>query len=323
MSKKGSPSLMQMLELYLKGMCMGAADVIPGVSGGTVAFITGIYDELLLAIKSFTPLALWKVFRQPLRTTLAVHHVFFLLPLGAGVASSILLLAGLMNYLLGAYPEMVWSFFFGLIAASGLLLNYENGRITFDDFICILVGAAAAVWLAKLVPAQLASTPWTTFMAGFISIIAMILPGISGAFILVLMGMYSSIILALKSFDLHTIFLFGTGAALGLSLFSRVLSWLLDRYAKVTVSTLIGFMYGSLYKVWPWKVTEAYILDHHEKVIPTVQKNVTPWNYFAMTGQEPFLLPSVMLMVAAVVVVAGIHLWGKRARLHQASAEHV
>lgn len=298
-NKKG-PQLLECLQIYIKGMCMGAADIIPGVSGGTVAFITGIYDDLLTAIKSFTPTSVLRIPRQPLQQTIQQHQLFFLIPLGAGIATSLLLFAGVMTHLLGTYPEMLWSFFFGLIAASGILLMLQNGRLIFDDLIAMTTGAALAIWMAKLVPAQLSMSPATIFGAGFISIIAMILPGVSGAFILVLMGMYSSIVLALKAFDIQTILIFAAGASLGLALFSRALTWLLAKYHKMTVATLIGFMFGSLYKVWPWKVTEAYVMDHHGRAIPTLQINVSPHDYFAMTGQEAYFVESLVLMCVAV-----------------------
>jgi putative membrane protein len=241
------------LRLFLTGFGMGSADIVPGVSGGTIAFIFGIYEELVFSIKKLSGETL-KLFIKghPLAAYKGIPFRF-LVPLGAGILTALLSLANLVTYLLNTFPELVWAFFFGLIVAS--ILVVRKRVVTWDnhDIAAFLAAALGAFVLAGLVPVETPATAAAFFTSGFIAIIAMILPGISGSFLLVLMGKYEQILLAVVSRDVVTLGLVGIGAAVGISVFSRILSWLFEKHHDIAVATLTGFMVGSLRKVWPWK----------------------------------------------------------------------
>lgn len=239
--------------LSLKGICMGAADVVPGVSGGTIAFIVGIYDELIDSIKSINAQSLKKLFTgHPVEFWWMINGNFlFFLLLGIGI--SIFSLAKLITWLLVAYPVLVWAFFFGLVLASTWFVGKDikgwNGRTVLS----FIVGAAVAYYITVATPMETSTHPLFIFLCGAIAICAMILPGISGSFILVLLGKYFYIMEAVKTLDLLTLGIFAVGALLGITSFSRVLSYALKHVRNLTLALLTGFMLGSLNKVWPWK----------------------------------------------------------------------
>ncbi len=246
-------TLKDYLLLSLKGICMGAADVVPGVSGGTIAFIVGIYDELIDSIKSINAQSLKKLFTgHPVEFWRMINGNFlFFLLLGIGI--SIFSLAKLITWLLVAYPVLVWAFFFGLVLASTWFVGKDikgwNGRTVLS----FIVGAAVAYYITVATPMETSTHPLFIFLCGAIAICAMILPGISGSFILVLLGKYFYIMEAVKTLDLLTLGIFAVGALLGITSFSRVLSYALKHVRNLTLALLTGFMLGSLNKVWPWK----------------------------------------------------------------------
>ena len=251
--------------LSVKGMCMGAADVVPGVSGGTIAFITGIYDELINSIKSINAASLKMFFTGKWGEFWKMINGKFLLFLLAGIGISVFSLAKIITWLLVAYPVLVWSFFFGLVLASTWFVGKDVKERNWKTGLGFLLGAALAFYITVATPAETPSHFLFIFLCGAIAICAMILPGISGSFILVLLGKYFFIMEAVKTLDLKVIAIFGIGACVGITSFSRLLSYALSHMRNITLAVLSGFMLGSLNKVWPWKET-----------IEGVEQNVAP-----------------------------------------------
>lgn len=294
------------LMLVLKGIGMGAADVIPGVSGGTIAFISGIYEELLDSIRSFNLTALRKLLRLDLRGFWRHINGSFLFSVLAGIAISIFSLAKLMKYLLETHPIFIWSFFFGLIIASAWLVAREVKRWGVGTVVALVAGTVAAYMITVLSPASTPDTWWFIMLSGAIAICAMILPGISGAFILLLLGKYAYIIGAVSAFNIPVLLLFAVGAVVGIISFSHLLSWLLVKHHGMTVALLTGFMVGSLNKIWPWKeVLETYT-DSHGAVQPLVERNILPAAFEQLTGQPAMLGWAVLFMVAGFGLIWGI-----------------
>jgi putative membrane protein len=225
--------------LYAKGIAMGAADVVPGVSGGTVAFITGIYDELLRSIASI-PAAAIMLLRGRVRDAWQAANATFLLILLLGIMTSVLSLARLITYLLAEHPIPVWSFFFGLILVSAHLVAREIQRWNWSRVLSFVLGGGFAYWITVASPVQLGSDPFSLFIAGAIAICAMILPGISGSFILVLLGLYSVVLGAVKGFDLALLAVFAAGCLVGLVSFASLLRWLLVRWRDLSLAFLTG-----------------------------------------------------------------------------------
>lgn len=239
--------------LWGKGFCMGVADVIPGVSGGTMALILGIYSDLIRAIRSFD----WEALRllKSGKFSLFSQHVHwrFLLVLGLGVLFAIFSMSRAVSWLLVNMPVFVWSFFFGLIVASVFRVGRDVGRWTAGAVLCLAAGAAGAFFLAGNVALNSPEGPAFLFVCGALAACAMILPGISGAFILVLLGRYHFVLEAVNQRDLAVLAVVAAGVCFGLVLFSRFLGWLLDNYYPFVLAGLTGLMLGSLRKVWPWK----------------------------------------------------------------------
>ena len=294
--------------LALKGCAMGMADVVPGVSGGTIAFISGIYEELLDSIRSVDATALRLLLRFRLAEFWRHIHGRFLLPVLLGIAVAIFSLARLMTYLLTNQPIAIWSFFFGLIVASALLVARQIGRWDWRTVLAFAVGAAAAWWITVATPAETPDDWWFVMLSGAIAICAMILPGISGAFILLLLGKYQYIMHAVGEFDIPVIAVFVIGAAAGIISFSHLLSWLLKHWHDVTVAVLMGFMVGSLNKVWPWKETVETYLDSHGVAQPLVQNNIAPGTFEQLTGQPSLLVQAILLGIVGFLVIYGIEL---------------
>ncbi|MBX2808259.1 MAG: DUF368 domain-containing protein [Cellvibrionaceae bacterium] len=273
---------------------MGAADVVPGVSGGTVAFITGIYQRLLNALKSLSPAMLRIGLREGFGAFWQAIDGWFLLVLFAGILTSVVSLANIISYSLENHPILVWSFFFGLVLASVVYLCRQIPRWQLQQFVAVLLGAVIALVITYMRPAQLPAQWWMMFLAGAIAICAMILPGISGSFILLLMGMYAVVINALKTWDILLLSSFAGGCIVGLLGFSHLLSWLLARYHCTTLALLTGFLVGSLNLLWPWKQVVASIEDRHGELVPLVQKNISP-GQFADITQQPSLIGTAAL----------------------------
>ena len=285
---------------------MGAADIVPGVSGGTIALIAGIYERLINALSSIGP-NLWQIFRQKggIKGLLAVWRAVdatFLLFLVLGIGTSLITLAGVIKHLLDNQPLFIWSFFFGLVVATVLILLTEIKRWTVGRAALFTLGLVAAVIISGL--PMLSATPSLPylFMAGAIAICAMILPGISGSFILLLLGAYDTVLEAVHTLNFAIIFTVVAGMATGLLLFTRALKWLLSRYYQATLALLTGFIAGSLVKVWPWKVDALGTLNS------AAITNVMPWQY--PTG--PHWLTTIGLMVLGAVLVSLLSWWGTR-----------
>ncbi len=272
--------------LSVKGMCMGAADVVPGVSGGTIAFITGIYDELINSIKSINAASLKMFFTGKWGEFWKMINGKFLLFLLAGIGISVFSLAKIITWLLVAYPVLVWSFFFGLVLASTWFVGKDVKERNWKTGLGFLLGAALAFYITVATPAETPSHFLFIFLCGAIAICAMILPGISGSFILVLLGKYFFIMEAVKTLDLKVIAIFGIGACVGITSFSRLLSYALSHMRNITLAVLSGFMLGSLNKVWPWKET-----------IEGIERNVAP---------NAFVWQAVCLALLGFVMVYGI-----------------
>ncbi|MDH6305669.1 putative membrane protein [Parabacteroides sp. PF5-5] len=243
--------------IMLKGIGMGAADVVPGVSGGTIAFIVGIYEELIESIKSINASSLKLLFTGQLAAFWKAVNGNFLLSLVTGIAISIFSLAKVITYLLENHPILVWAFFFGLVLASTLFVSKDIKKWDWKTILCFIIGAVIAFYITVATPAETPNGLWFIFLCGAIAICAMILPGISGSFILVLLGKYYYIMEAVKSLDIVTMLVFICGAVIGITSFSRLLSYLLHKFHDTTIAILAGFMLGSLNKVWPWKAEDA------------------------------------------------------------------
>lgn len=240
--------------IAVKGIGMGAADVIPGVSGGTIAFLTGIYEELLHSIKSVNTQTLKLLFTGKIRQFWKHINGTFLFSVILGIAISFFSLARLMQYLMANEPIPLWSFFFGLIIASAILIMKDIDLSKARNAIALLCGAAAGAAICLVSPTETPDQLWFIFLCGAIAICAMILPGISGSFILLLLGKYEFMLKALTDLNLVIILIFVAGAAIGIVSFSHFLSWLLKKYHAATISALAGIMIGSLVKVWPWQL---------------------------------------------------------------------
>ena len=263
--------------LMLKGMGMGAADVVPGVSGGTIAFIVGIYDELINSIKSINLESLklffsgkWATFWKKING----NFLFFLL---AGIGISVFSLAKLITWLLINQPILVWSFFFGLVLASTWFVSKDIKEWkSWKTWVAFVIGAVVAFYITVATPAETPSNLLFIFLCGAIAICAMILPGISGSFILVLLGKYFFIMDAVKTLDVVVIAVFGAGVCIGITSFSHILSYALAHFRNITLAVLTGFMLGSLNKVWPWKEVVETFVDSHGEVKPLIETNILP-----------------------------------------------
>lgn len=280
--------------LYFKGLAMGAADVVPGVSGGTIAFITGIYEELLNSIKSVNPQAISILFSQGISAFWQHINGTFLLTLMAGIATSFLLLAHAITWLMAHYPLLFWAFIFGLIAASCVhvakMLDSFNWRVA----VLFLLGAALVFAVTEMKPLEIELSYSIAFMAGSIAICAMILPGISGSFILLMMGLYGPMMLAVKGLDLAMIASFLAGCITGILLFSHVVSYCLQRFRQVTLACLTGMLFASLNAVWPWRVATE-VVHFGDNIKPVVEKNVLPTQYELLAGQDSLVVYCVLL----------------------------
>ncbi|MDV6252015.1 DUF368 domain-containing protein [Vibrio sp. EA2] len=297
---------MNYLITFFKGMAMGAADVVPGVSGGTIAFITGIYDTLLESIRRINPalLSVWK--REG--TKAAFNHIngFFLITLFSGIFVSIATLAKLITWLLDTHPIPIWSFFFGLILVSVYHIVRQVEKRDAIRFVTLLAGVAFAYSITVLKPLHMEPTMLNTLLAGSIAICAMILPGISGSFILLLIGMYTPVLAAVKGFQVDILALFLSGCVIGLLTFSHLLSWLLRKFRDATLMFLTGLMLGTLPKIWPWKETLTWRTNSKGEQVPLLQHNLTPFEYEHITSQPSQLVIAIVMMLAAIALVLSL-----------------
>lgn len=286
--------------IFTKGMAMGAADVVPGVSGGTIAFIAGIYEELINSIKSIDHRALQVLFKQGIKPFWKHINGNFLFTLFFGILVSIASLAKAITYFLENKPVLIWSFFFGLIVASVLFIGKQIKKWDAGVIAALVSGTAIAYYVTIAAPSSMPDGLIYVFFAGSIAICAMILPGISGSFILLLLGAYATVlgsisgmIDSLKASDMAnvisngtTLAVFATGCLLGLLTFSHALSWMFRKAHNVTIALLTGFMIGSLNKVWPWKEVIEWRINSHGEQVPFLDRNVLPNTYEAI-NREP------------------------------------
>ena len=290
----GSMALRSRLLLFFKGIAMGAADVVPGVSGGTIAFITGIYDELIDSIKAVGFNALRDLFVYGPKQFWQTINGTFLLTLGAGIVLSITTLARLVTYCLDTSPVLVWAFFFGLIMASVVYIWRQLDRFNWRAGLWFIAGISVALVISFAPRAEIEATPMVVFGAGMVAICAMILPGISGSFILLLLGLYTQIMTAISELDIPLLIAFNLGCVCGLMMFSRLLSWLLHHHRQSMLALLTGFLAGSLMMVWPWK---NEVIREGGSV---ASAPVWPWQYYA---DSDFLIPTVE---ALAMMLAGL-----------------
>ncbi|MCA6077960.1 DUF368 domain-containing protein [Fulvivirga sedimenti] len=294
------------LLIFLKGMGMGGADVVPGVSGGTIALIAGIYERLLNAIRSVDMDALKLLLRFQLKELWTKIDGAFLLPLLLGILTSLLTLARLIKYLMSDHPIPLWSFFFGLILISAFWVLKEIKQWKAGTVIFLIAGVIIAFLITTLTPAETPEAYWFIFLSGAIAICAMILPGISGSFILLILGKYEYILEALNERDFVTIGIFALGCLTGLLSFSRVVSWLLRHYHNATIALLAGFMLGSLNKVWPWKTVSSFRINSAGEQVPFITKNVLPTTYAQNTGEPSEILMGIFFFALGILVVVGL-----------------
>lgn len=292
------------LIILLKGIAMGAADVVPGVSGGTIAFISGIYEELLSSISSINIANLKLLKKEGFKAAWKAVNGNFLLALLSGIFISIISLAKLISWLLENKPILIWSFFFGLVLASILFVSKQITKWNASAIILFIIGAVAAYYITILHPAiSESSSLLFYFFAGALAICAMILPGISGSFILVLLGAYKPILKALDALqfkDIKLLAVVAIGAVVGILSFSKLLNWLFDHHKNSTLAVLTGFILGSLNKIWPWKETLTWRLDSHGVKIPFNEQSVSPFSY---QGDPQLMMAIILLIVGFLLII--------------------
>lgn len=279
-------------------MAMGAADVVPGVSGGTIAFISGIYEELISTISGvkLSLISTWK--KEGFRAMWNELNGNFILALFAGILISVFSLMRVAKYMLENHPILIWSFFFGLVVASIWYVGSQIPKWNFKTATALLIGAAVAFYIVSLPPLAANASGIFIFLSGAIAICAMILPGISGAFILVLLGAYKGITEAAHDFDFKILGIFAAGAVVGLLSFSKLLKWLFVHYTNLTLAVLTGFIAGSLNKIWPWKET-LETANFGDKEVVLREASVLPWNFMG----EPKTLYAILLMLAGFFLI--------------------
>ena len=287
------------LIISLKGIAMGAADAVPGVSGGTIAFISGIYEELITTISNID-LSLFKtLFKKGVVSFWTALNGNFLLALLLGIVVSFVSFMRLAKYLLENHPILIWSFFFGLIVASIYFVGKQIKQWNVSVIVALLTGAVIAFYVSQLPSLATNENSWFLFIAGAIAICAMILPGISGSFILIILGAYKTLSDALHDFDFKKISIFAVGAIIGLLSFSHALKWLFKHYHNITLAILTGFIFGSLNKIWPWKETLTWHTDSKGIKTPLLQESVSP---FSFDGDNQLLF-AILLMIVGFLTI--------------------
>lgn len=316
------------LIIGLKGVAMGAADAVPGVSGGTIAFISGIYEELITSISNIN-LSLFKTLKQDgFQAFWKQVNGNFLVALLTGIIISFASFMRLAKYLIEQHPVLIWSFFFGLIVVSIYFVGKQITKWNLKTAIALLIGAITAFYITGLPSLAANNNPWFLFFAGAIAICAMILPGISGSFILIILGAYKALSNAVHDFDFKKIAIFVLGAIVGLLSFSRLLKWLFKNYHNTTLALLTGFILGSLNKMWPWKKTTSVMQDKTGEIVPfhtvselgtlsvfqintndfesyktVLEESISPFTYSEINSTNPQLYLSIGLMIAGFLTI--------------------
>jgi len=285
---------------------MGAADIVPGVSGGSIALITGIYQRLLDSINSFHATNLRLLLKFEVKKFYKAVNGTFLLSLLLGILTSIFSLSKAITYLMEEQPIPLWSFFCGLILVSAFVILREIKRWHLGVILALIIGTVGAYFITELPPTSSPDALWFTFVSGAIAICAMILPGISGSFILLILGKYEQILEAVSNKDILTLGVFALGCIVGILSFSRVISWLLKRYYATTIGLLSGFMLGSMNKLWPWKIVTAYRTSSSGEQKPFLTENLLPTQYLDQTGLEPLIGIAIAAFLFGIFLVIGI-----------------
>lgn len=294
---------------FFKGIAVGVANIIPGVSGGTIALITGIFERLINAIKAFDLTAAKLLFTGRWKAFAEKTDFYFLLTLFIGIVLAIIALARVFNYLFRDYPVYIWSYFFGLVLASIYFVAKTIERWNFAVIFIFILGTTFAVFVSLINPAAENSSFWYLFLCGVVAICSMILPGLSGSFVLILMGNYKLVaIQAINGRELSILFPVALGAIIGLIAFSHLLSWVFKKYKNLTISILTGFILGSLNVLWPWKTAEylkngagELVLKHGEKVVARYA-SVLPAHY------DKFFWIAVVIMILGILSITAIEL---------------
>lgn len=285
--------------LFIKGMAMGIANVIPGVSGGTIALITEIYEELINSLKSFDLKALKLLISLDIKRFIQHTNFYFLLAVFGGSVASVFSIANLFKFLFASYTILIWAFFFGLIVASVYFVGKRIKKWDLPNIIALVVGTAIAISLSFITPATENSNLFFVFICGIIGVSGMMLPGLSGSFILILMGNYELLMVTAITELNYLLSIFIIGSAVGLMSFSHALAWVLKHYKDATLALLTGFILGSLNIIWPWKkIAESMIIDGKEKVLEY------HWYFPNITEKETLI--AFALIVFGIVVVWGL-----------------
>ena len=287
------------LWLFFKGMAMGAADIVPGVSGGTIAFISGIYEELISSLSQFRFSLFSNLKNKGFKTVWGAVNGNFLITLFLGVASSFLLLSGIISWLLDKKPILIWGFFFGLVLASIIFVFKKIKQLNTLTVLTLLLGIFVAYKITQLDTISSSDSFPYLFFSGLIAICAMILPGISGAFILVIIGSYGSIIQAINDKNILKITSFGFGAFIGLLSFSKLLKWMFSKYNDITLALLTGFMAGALVKIWPWKKVLTQRINAKGINVPLTEECVLPFDFEG----DPQLYATITLMIIGFILI--------------------
>lgn len=312
MSSPGPREKKDFFFLYLKAFCMGIADLIPGVSGGTIAFITGIYESLLEAVASVNKDFFTAVLKLDLKRAISIVHIRFLLPLIFGILSAIFLLARLMHYLMNEHPIPTWATFFGLIAASIVVIFKQlEAPMRFGNLVSLVVGIIFAWFMVSLIPVETPTAPWFIYLCGIIGISAMILPGLSGSFLLLILGKYEFITGAVKSpfaeGNLSILLTFVAGSLTGVVGFTRILNWFMRNLRSQTMAFLTGILIGSMKKVWPWKeVLETKVVRGKIRILRDA--NIIPDSF------DQQVMIAIILSIIGFVTVLLLEVYGKRSK---------
>ncbi len=302
---------------FLKGFAMGVANVIPGVSGGTIALLTGIFERLINALKSFDVEAVRLLLKFKFRE-FAQHVDFgFLLSVFLGVGVSIISVAKLLEFLFQSYPVYVWSFFFGLILVSVWFVGKSIGKIDVAAAVSFVVGAAVAFGLSVMNPATENTAFWYLIICGAVAVCSMILPGLSGSFVLILMGNYQLIMIyAVSHFDMKIIVPVAVGVVVGLLAFSHFLSWLLSRYARQTMAVLTGFIFGSLGTIWPWK-NPVYLMQDGAEVLKNGKPIIQSYQMYFPQEFSAEVAIAIVLMAAGMAALWALERSSEKTKTEQ------
>jgi putative membrane protein len=295
-----SRTIKEYIAVGFKGLAMGAADVVPGVSGGTIAFISGIYEELVASISNINFSLLKTLQKEGFKVAWKQLNGSFLAALFIGVLISILSLAKTIKYLLENEPILLWSFFFGLVMASIIFIGRQVEKWNYKLLLLAVFGASFGYTITIVSSTSITEINYLFLVfAGAIASCAMILPGISGSYILLLMGVYPIVMTAITNRDVKIISAIGVGVVLGLLFFSKLLKWLFSKYKNEMLVVLTGIMFGSLNKVWPWKITVTTYLNSHGEIKPLLEQSISPFSF----DGDPQLILSILLVLTGFFII--------------------